>query len=294
MMPRGAPVATFTLLAACAPTTFGWTGAAPPALEQYLASFADAAGTQLVERLPRDRLLQLLQRERVLWLGDHHDDPSLHARQRDLLLQLQARGVRFAFALEAIGSEDEAAVARYLGGELTLERLATLLRRRWPGSWLDDQQLDPRHYRELLAFARAHGAPVVALEPVPRLPIDERDAVIAGAVRAAAARWPDRLLVVHVGQAHLVGDGDLVARTALGGFVLGAVPPAALQQAAAGTALVPGDVHRSDGGLWWFAEQFARELSAAEASAPHWHSASAAAPARRATPRGTPRPASGS
>lgn len=255
MMPRGAPIATLALstLVACTPTEFAWSDAEAPQLARYLASFRAAVGERFVAHASRDELLRRLQHERVLWLGDNHKSERLHALQGELLAQLQRRGVRMVFALEAIGEEDEAAVWRFLRGERSLEQLRTTLRRRWSGSWLDDPTLDPLHYGGLLAFAQQHDVPVAALEPVPRLPITERDAVIAAAVRRLAARWPGRLLVVHIGQAHLVGDGDLVARAGLDGFVLGATAPPHLA-AAAPADRHPGQVWRSDGGLWWFGE----------------------------------------
>ena len=254
MMPRGAVIATFAslALAACTPGEFAWRDL-PPDLDRYLASFRAAAGTTFVASLPRDELLRRLRAERVLWLGDHHPSGDLHALQNELLAALQRSGRALAFALEAIGTRDEDDVDRFLRGEWSLPELRAALRRRWRGSWLDDPELDPWHYRSLLTFAQKHAVPVVALEPTPRLPIEHRDDVIAAAVRRAAARWPERLLVVHVGQAHLRGDGDLVARTGLGGFVLGAVPPPALARAAP-ARVQRGELWQSDGDLWWFAE----------------------------------------
>jgi len=255
MMPRGAPIATLGLLAfaACSPQEFAWDDAGEHQLAHYRQSFQDAAGERLVASLPRDALLRRLRRERILWLGDHHRSARLHTLQQTLLADLQATGVRLAFALEAIGTEDEPAVQRFLRGEASLSQLRAEMHARWPGSWLDDTELDAAHYRALLTFARQHGIPVAALEPTPRLPIEQRDAAIVASVRTASDRWPDRLLVVVVGQLHLVGVGDVVARTGRGGFVLGAEPSPCI--AAAATArMPPGALWQSSGGLWWFGE----------------------------------------
>lgn len=255
MMPRGALIATFAsfAFAACTPAEFVWDDAVPAHLDRYRAAFQAAAGERLVDRMPREQLLRRLRGERILWLGDHHRSLRLHALQRELLAQLAHAGVRLAFALEAVGTDDEPALQRFLDGADSLQELRAHLRRRWHGSWLDDPDVDGPHYGALLTFARDHRFPVAAVEPTPRLAIRRRDAVIAATVRELAVRWPDRLLVVHVGQLHLVGDGDVVARAGQGGLVLGAEPPPALRTVAPADA-APGTLWQSEGGLWWFAE----------------------------------------
>lgn len=251
-----ARVATAMLVAAataCGTGGFGWQGVEPAQLRDYRTAFERAAGAQFDRTATRDELVALLRRTRVLWLGDHHRHTALHRRQRQLLEQLAADGIRLGLCLESIGTEDEPAVARYLRGNGDLDALAATLRRRWPGSWLDAADVDADHYRWLLAFARRTGSPVRALEPVPRLPLPRRDAVIAANVHAAAIEHPGRLTVVVVGQSHLLGDGRLADRAALPSLLVGAEPTAALL-AAHRTAPPPGGLLRSDAGLWFFAD----------------------------------------
>lgn len=225
----------------------------PPAIAAYRRSFAEAVGTRFTDTLPRAGLAERLRGCRVLWLGDHHRSSRLHALQQELLRELAERRVPMVLALEAIGVQDEADVQQYLDGALEMPALRQRLRRRWEGSWLDDRELDPWHYQSLLSFARRHAAPVVALEPTPRLPIGQRDGHIASAVQAAAATFPHHLVVVVIGQAHLIGEGDLIARTGLPGFAIGGEIPATLA-ASAPTARSRGDLLASDGGLWWFSD----------------------------------------
>ncbi len=234
---------------------FVWDAKPSDELDAYLASFAAAAGTSIDAARPASAMADTIAEARLVWLGDHHRSPRLHRLQIDLLTALRARGARLAFALEAIGTEDEGDVARWLGGREPLDALRTTIRARCAGSWLDaDDDLDAPFYRDLVTFARDHRIPIAALEPIPRVPIHQRDDRMAARVRAVAEAWPDRVIVVVVGQAHLVGTGDLVRRTGLGGITIGGVPPARLA-AAADPRRFRGFLH-SDGGLWWFAELF--------------------------------------
>ena len=176
--------------------------------------------------------------------------------EMELLEDLHGRGVRMVLALEAIGLQDEPHVRRYLSGELTMEALRQQLRARWDGSWLDDRELDPWFYRSLLAFAKNHALPVVALEPTPRLRLAHRDDLLAANIGRALDDNPGRLVVVVVGQAHLVGQGDLIDRIdhiGCHGIAIGGEPPPSLRCSAAGER---GSVQQSEAGLWWFAELF--------------------------------------
>jgi len=241
------------LAGACAPSTFVWDDAVPATLQGYRAAFAEAVGTQLRGSLTREELLREIGDGRVLWLGDHHSSSRLHALQLELLDDLRERGERLVLALEAIGLQDEVHVRKYLAGELTMESLRQQLRARWDGSWLDDRELDPWYYRSLLAFARNHELPVVALEPTPRLPLAHRDDILEANIRRALDDHNDRLVVVVVGQAHLVGQGDLVRRIASRGVAIGGEPPPSLRCSAPGER---GSVQQCEAGLWWFAELF--------------------------------------
>ena len=93
--------------------------------------------------------------------------------------------------------------------------------------------------------------------PTPRLPLAQRDERIARAVADARLHYPDRLLVVVVGQAHLLGRGDVVRRSEVGGLVLGGRPTEALAPNAPAER-IRGTAWRSDQDVYWFAEMFDR------------------------------------
>lgn len=201
---------------------FGWhdepqprTDSGSPTLEAYKDSFYAALGDRVLAHRSTAELLQRAAAHRVLYLGDRHDDDAWHDHVEALLDRLERRGVPLVFGCESFGTADAGAVRDFLSGRIDMPGLRQQLRARWPDAWLDNPHVDAPFFRRLLHRARRSGAPVFALEPTPRLPLLQRDAVIAGNIRRAAARYPEALVVVVVGQAHLLGQGDLIARTGL-------------------------------------------------------------------------------
>lgn len=241
------------LFAACS-TAPDHPGAAGPGTPRtYTAAFAAAAGERFVATHDRAALTAVLRTSRVLWLGDVHGSARLHALQSELLAHLHREGVPMCLVLEAIGTQDDAALQDFLAKRIPFDDLRQAMRQRWAGSWFDDPQLDTWFYRSLVSSAARAGIPIVPLEPTPRGPLAERDAAMAQTISRIAAERPDRLVVVVVGQAHLVGGGDVVRRTGLPGVTIGGEPTPALR--AAGPAeRRRGDLYESETGLWWFAE----------------------------------------
>lgn len=229
------------------------SGSAAKSHRAYGAAFTAAAGERFVATHDRDALVASLRASRVLWLGDVHGSARLHALQSELLADLHGRGVPMCLVLEAVGTQDDEALQDFLGKRIPMEELRRRMRERWAGSWLDDPQLDTWFYRSLLTAAARRGVPVVPLEPTPRGPLAERDAAMVETVVRVANAHTEAVVVVVVGQAHLLGQGDLVRRTPLPSVALGGEPTAALR--AAGPAeRRRGDLLESDSGLWWFAE----------------------------------------
>lgn len=246
------------ILAACSPSAFGWTRSPGADFLDYRRRFDAAAGQELIERVEREELRRRILAAGVLWLGDHHRHSRLHALQLGILAELVRDGAELALGLEAVGLQDQDAVREYLAGRLDMRALRATLRRRWPGSWLDDPDLDPWFFRSLLSFAREHRCPVFALEPTPRLTLPRRDLIMARAVADARRKHPDRVVVVVVGQTHLCGAGEVVARSGVGGVVVGGAPTEALARPRP-PAGNPGSLWRSDGDLYWFEEMFSEQ-----------------------------------
>lgn len=254
-------------LAACSGRLFDWRDAP---LSAYKLEHYRALGRRVVGTANEDRLLEEALRAPVVYLGDHHRDRRLHGRLLAFLDRLERRGARITLALEAIGVQDERAVADFLARRIDLDELRWRIRQRWPGSWLDRPDVDRDFYRRLLGRARRGGWAVFGLEPAPRPPLAHRDRVIAARLRELARRRRD-LLVVIIGHAHLLGDGHVVARAGLSGPVVAPRAPLPLQAAAERLiAKRPGAIPRTEKGVWLLVP--AREAPQRESTpaAPAW------------------------
>lgn len=204
--------------------------AGPAGLRAYKEAYYRSLGQRFVGHVTERELMAQLRTVRVLYLGDHHDDDELHARMLALLDSVQRAGRPIVLGVEAIGEQDQRAVNDYLAGRIGMEELRRRIASRWPGSWLDSSQVEARFYRALLERAREHAIPVFALEPAPRWDLLRRDALMAVNVHATAERHPDALIVVVVGQAHLLGGDRVIQQVGLPWVALGARPSVALRE----------------------------------------------------------------
>ena len=248
---------------ACRPSEFVWREPEDAPLAAYLGEFRRAVGGRVLATAPRTEVEAQFATARVLWLGDYHPSERLHRLQRQVLAQLAASGRPVVMVQEALATQDQALLDRYRGGELDLDAVRRRIRTRWPGSWLDDPELDATFYRELCTLAKRRGWPLYGLEPVPRPPLARRDPAIVARVQNLAAQHPEALLVVLVGQAHLAGAHGCVAASGLPAVALGGEPPPELAQSAPRS---PGVLHRCAAGLWWFGELFTGTATAAAPS----------------------------
>ncbi len=248
-------------LAACG-TALSWNGAweedpepsGPPELRIYKEAHYRALGRQWTESVTLDELREELASKRVLLLGDRHEDLALHAAQTALLEDLVQGDRKLILGIEALGTQDQPDIDAYLAGRIDMDVLRQRVRERWPGSWLDRTDLDGGFYRDLLRFGRQHGVAVQALEPVPRQPLDMRDATLARHIRKLAFANPRALIVAVIGHAHLLGEGHVVAQLELPATVIGALPNVSLLKARAARKPRPSDARfeRTDTGVLLF------------------------------------------
>ena len=238
MTTPGPVVCALLALAACSfpvhepggPTAQDPDPAGPAGLRAYKEAYYRSLGKRFVGHLSERDLMVRMRAARVLYLGDLHDDAELHRQILALLDDAHRAGIPTVLGLEAIGEQDQDVVDGFLARRLGMDELRNRIGRRWPGSWLDSSQVDADFYRTLLERARERATPLFALEPAPRWDLWRRDALIATNVRVAAQRHPTSLIVVLVGQAHLLGGDRLITQIGLPWVAVGARPSVALQE----------------------------------------------------------------
>jgi hypothetical protein len=254
------PPRLLPLLAAllgCAHPKLAWGERGPedpsPSGPAYLRDYKELhyreLGEEFVGTVDWHEFDRMLDDAEVLWLGDHHEDETLHDRMLETVARI-ARVREIAVGLEAYGVQDEALVARFLAGDVDLAAVREAIRKRWPDSWLSHPTLDAPFYAATLELARDRGLPVFALEPTPRLPLAERDAYIASRVRSVAAG--SRLVVVVVGHTHLLGKDKLVDRCGATSVVIGARMSRSLRESWARARATDGPFLATDTGVLFF------------------------------------------
>jgi uncharacterized iron-regulated protein len=108
------------------------------------------------EPVPLQDVLQDLRLARVIYIGEIHTIPRHHEAQQQVLEGLAAQGLSLVLAMEQFDFSAQPALDRYNTGVADLDGLIreTDLNKRWPGH---------TNYHALLASARAHSIPVLAL-----------------------------------------------------------------------------------------------------------------------------------
>lgn len=100
-----------------------------------------------------DRAVEKLTRSRVVFLGEHHEDPATHELELATLQVLRETDRPVVLSLEMFETDVQEHLDAYLAGTIT-EKEFLAKARPWK-NYRDD-------YRPLIEFARAHGIGVVA------------------------------------------------------------------------------------------------------------------------------------
>ncbi len=197
------------LSAAC--STSGKRGTTPEELQAYKSQHYEALPREIRGTATDEELWRRLSKGSLLLIGDIHDDRALHVLHAQVLKQLILRFKRIILHVEFLGQEDEDVLQEFLAGEIDLDEMRQIVQERWPGSWMEFQGFDAGFYRNLLSSARDHGVEVQALEPIPRLALQNRDRAMARRISTALEQSPEALHIVIIGHTHLLGTGHLLA-----------------------------------------------------------------------------------
>jgi uncharacterized iron-regulated protein len=149
----------------------------------------------------KKNLLRMISKSRVVLVGDFH--PFRQSQKGFLRLVEESAGKvkRPVLAMECFLQDGQAAVDQYLSHSITAEELREQVEFEsyWPFSW--------ENYREILAFARDHEIPVIALNVAERKrnsrQLRLRDRAAANRIAAEIAKFPESTIFVLYGELHL-------------------------------------------------------------------------------------------
>lgn len=99
--------------------------------------------------------------ERVVFVGERHDDYTDHLNQLEIIRGLHERDIPLAIGVEFFQQPFQHALDRYISGEI--DEKTFLIESEYFNNWRMDYQL----YRPIMKYAQEHAIPVIALD-IPR------------------------------------------------------------------------------------------------------------------------------
>jgi uncharacterized iron-regulated protein len=111
----------------------------------------------LASLMNMERLIEQVADKRVVYVGESHTQYQHHLNQLALIEGMHERQPRLAIGLEFFFQPFQAALDRYIAGEIEEE---ALLRET---EYFDRWHFDYRLYRPIFRYAREHGIPLIAL-----------------------------------------------------------------------------------------------------------------------------------
>jgi uncharacterized iron-regulated protein len=107
--------------------------------------------------IPQPTLLKELAGQRVVLLGEHHDDADHHRWQLQVIAALHAQQPNMVIGMEMLPRRAQPVLDRWVAGQLTEAELLT--QTEWTRVW----GFEPGMYLPILHFARLNRIPVVAV-----------------------------------------------------------------------------------------------------------------------------------
>lgn len=106
-----------------------------------------------------DRIVYRLSESRVVLVGEHHNEPSHHEAQLQIIRTLVESGIPVAVGLEIFRANSQETLDRWVAGELTERDFQKIYQDNWSFPWV--------LYRDIFAYAQERKVPLVGLN-VPR------------------------------------------------------------------------------------------------------------------------------
>ena len=111
------------------------------------------------EELPMSQALADLQKNRIVLVGEHHDNSQHHMAQLAVIRALKEAGLPVAVGLEMFRNENQSALDQWISGKIEEHQFEKIYYDNWNFPWSG--------YRKIFEYARDHQIPMIGLN-VPR------------------------------------------------------------------------------------------------------------------------------
>jgi uncharacterized iron-regulated protein len=111
------------------------------------------------KELLMSEVLANLKKNRIVLVGEHHNNRQHHMAQLAVIRALKEAGLQVAVGLEMFRNESQPALDQWISGEIDAERFEKIYYDNWNFPW--------QAYRKIFEYARNHKIPMIGLN-VPR------------------------------------------------------------------------------------------------------------------------------
>ena len=112
-------------------------------------------GLEADRPVPRDAFAKNLADQRIVLVGERHDQASHHRGQLEVIKILVAEGVPVSIGMEMMRSDSQASLDAWVDGKLDEDEFKVIYQDNWNFPWA--------LYRPIFIFARDHRIPMVGL-----------------------------------------------------------------------------------------------------------------------------------
>lgn len=107
------------------------------------------------KELPMSQALVDLQKNRIVLVGEHHNNVQHHMAQLAVIRALKEAGLRVAVGLEMFRNENQSVLDQWIAGEIDEQQFEKIYYDNWNFPW--------SAYRKIFEYARDHQIPMVGL-----------------------------------------------------------------------------------------------------------------------------------
>lgn len=107
------------------------------------------------------KIISVLKKARIIYLGELHDNPRHHAAQLSVIRLLHEADVPIAVGLEMFQAEHQAALDDWTSGQAEVHEFIQAYHNNWKFPW--------RFYRDIFMYAREHRIPLIGLNVPPEI-----------------------------------------------------------------------------------------------------------------------------